>query len=145
MKDGLGVKSDLRVQRGIISRSTQPVTVTARSAAAPPSHFYLFSFILFFSLNNYHFNIFSSNVGSCVVGFFFSFCRHRCCIDGWSQRSAWRTSLERWNSQLRGRRSPALLVTQDTTTAKTPPVCPAHLEPTLMEHTVGKVQTSAHH
>lgn len=141
MKDGLGVKSDLRVQRGIISRSTQPVTVTGRSAAAPPSHFYLFSFFWFFLIIII---IFSSNVGSCVL-FFFSFCRRRCCIDGWSQRSAWRTSLERWNSQLRGRRSPALLVTQDTTTAKTPPVCPAHLEPTLMEHTVGKVQTSAHH
>lgn len=66
----------------------------------------------------------------------FAGCRRRCCIVGWSQRSVWRTSQGLWSCLQWGRESPALPATPATTTATTPPVCPAHLEPTQMAPTV---------
>lgn len=70
-------------------------------------------------------------------------CRRRCCIVGWSRRSAWRTSRGPWSCLQRGRESPALPATPATTTATTPPVCPAHLEPTQTAPTVNR-PTPAH-
>lgn len=62
--------------------------------------------------------------------------RHRCCIVGWSQKSAWRTSQEPWSCRQQARESPALPATPATTTATTPPACPAHLERTRTAPTV---------
>lgn len=64
------------------------------------------------------------------------FCRRRCCIDGWSLKSAWRTPQALWRCLRWGRESRALPATPATTTATTPPVYRVHLEPTQMAPTV---------
>lgn len=69
--------------------------------------------------------------------------RRRCCIVGWSQKSVWRTWRGPWSCPQRGRESPALPATPATTTATTPPVCPAHLEPTQTAPPVN-LPTQAH-
>lgn len=60
----------------------------------------------------------------------FVFCRRRCCIGGWSLKSAWRTPPEPWSCPRWGRGSRAPPATPGTTTATTPPVYPAPLERT---------------
>lgn len=47
-----------------------------------------------------------------------------------------------WSCPQRGRKSPALPATPATTTATTPPVCRAHLEPTQMAPTVNIMKYS---
>lgn len=74
----------------------------------------------------------------------FAGCRRRCCIVGWSQRSVWRTSQGLWSCLQWGRESPALPATPATTTVTTPPVCPAHLEPTQMAPTVNLYTPGMH-
>ncbi len=69
--------------------------------------------------------------------------RRRYCTVGWSQKSVWRTSRGLWSCLQRARESPALPATLATTTAMTPPVCPAHPEPTQMAPTVN-LHTPAH-
>lgn len=70
--------------------------------------------------------------------------RRRCCIVGWSLKFAWRTSLGLWSCLQQGRKNPALRATPATTTATTPPVCPAHLERTLMAPMVNLLPPAVH-
>lgn len=64
------------------------------------------------------------------------FCRRRCCIVGWSLKSAWRTPQALWRCLPWARESRALPATPATTTATTPPVFRVHLEPTQTAPTV---------
>lgn len=64
------------------------------------------------------------------------FCRRRCCIVGWSLKSAWRTPQALWRCLRWGRESRALPATPATTTATTPPVYRVHQEPTQTAPTV---------
>lgn len=70
--------------------------------------------------------------------------RRRCCFTGWSPKSVWRTWRGRWSCLPWGRESPALPATLATTTATTPPVCPAPLEPTQTAPTVNKPTPGYH-